>query len=296
MSKVLLLIFLLAFAIVLCGCVEPEPVNTEFKNQQKVQILGYSGDAMEPFISRDGKYLFFNSLNSEPVNTNIYYATPDEEGNFLLAGEVGGVNSVSLDAVASVDNQGNFYFVSARSYNPNAGRYSSIYSGYFGDGTVSDVALVPGNIDRKEEGWINTDAEISPDGKTLFFARSFFPGTAAIPQKSDIFIASNKNGQFAVAANSSQILQNVNTEENLEYAPSISSDGLELFFTRLNPRLETTIYVAKRSSVSGPFGRPERIDSVIGFAEAPSVSGDGKTLFFHKKDGPNFSIYRVSRE
>ncbi|MFQ6087920.1 MAG: hypothetical protein ACE5K0_03340 [Candidatus Methanofastidiosia archaeon] len=33
----------------------------KFKNPQKVEIIGYDGDALEPFISRDGQYLFFNN-------------------------------------------------------------------------------------------------------------------------------------------------------------------------------------------------------------------------------------------
>ena len=37
-----------------------DPVNTEWSHDQVVTIKGYSGDAMEPFISRDGAYLFFN--------------------------------------------------------------------------------------------------------------------------------------------------------------------------------------------------------------------------------------------
>ena len=43
----------------------PPPPST-FANPQRVTILGYSGDAMEPSISRDGRYLFFNSLNTTP--------------------------------------------------------------------------------------------------------------------------------------------------------------------------------------------------------------------------------------
>ena len=54
--------------------------------------------------------------------------------------------------------------------------------------------------------------------------------------------------------------------------------------------------VAKRNNTSEPFGRPEIIDSITGFVEGPSLSGNGKTLYFHKKDGSKHSIYKISRE
>ena len=34
------------------------PSSPEFTHPQRVAILGYDGDAMEPFLTRDGKYLF----------------------------------------------------------------------------------------------------------------------------------------------------------------------------------------------------------------------------------------------
>lgn len=41
-----------------------EPLTHEFGDPKRVEIIGYRGDAMEPFISRDGAYLFFNNLNA----------------------------------------------------------------------------------------------------------------------------------------------------------------------------------------------------------------------------------------
>ena len=42
---------------------------TAFGNPQRVTIQGYNDHAMEPFITRDGRYLFFNNLNDPAVNT-----------------------------------------------------------------------------------------------------------------------------------------------------------------------------------------------------------------------------------
>jgi hypothetical protein len=35
--------------------------------------MGYTGDAMEPFLSRDGELLFFNSLN-DGRDTSLFLA------------------------------------------------------------------------------------------------------------------------------------------------------------------------------------------------------------------------------
>src|SRR5882724_5144121 len=65
-----------------------------FSYPVKVSIAGYSDDIMEPFTSRDGKYLFFNNLNNPAItNTNIYYAERINDTNFEYKGEVKGVNS-----------------------------------------------------------------------------------------------------------------------------------------------------------------------------------------------------------
>lgn len=202
-------------------------------------------------------------------------------------GEVKGINSPSLDAVASLDSGNHFYFVSLREYEST---YSSIYSGIFQEGIVSGVRLMAGNVSKKKRGWINMDAEISADGKAFYFVNALFNG-GSMPASADISVAYNADGKFVVADNADLIFKNINTKD-LEYAPSISSDGLEMFFTRFTRR-ETKLKIlrAKRKNTSEPFGEPEIINVIQGFVEAPSITSDGKTLYFHKKDEGKFSIY-----
>ena len=52
-------------------------------------------------------------------------------------------------------------------------------------------------------------------------------------------MAVKENDEFIVTNNSDYILKNINTVDNLEYAPSLSVDLLELYFTRLNLNLST---------------------------------------------------------
>ena len=50
-----------------------------------------------------------------------------------------------------------------------------------------------------------------------------------------------------------------------------------------------------RSDRSQAFGPPERLAAVTGFVEAPSLSCDGTSLYYHRRDGADYSIYRVTR-
>jgi hypothetical protein len=276
----------------------------EFRNPQEVQIIGYDGDAMEPFITRDGRYLLFNRSNEPGVDTNLYYAERMEDGLFQFMGEIRGANATNiLDATPSMDREGNFYFVSVRSYSSD---YQSLYRGIFRDGTVSNVEAIPGNLSLRTLGWINMDVEVAPDGETLYFASADFSERleGMPPRSSDIRMAQRIDGQFVVAEDSELILQNINRTESLEYGVSIPGDGLEIFFTRTTPGLcgyQMRICRAVRDSDSEPFGKPEIIYAVLrgdacAFAEAPSVTSDGRVLYYTARQDSGYRIFMVSRE
>ena len=268
-------------------------VNDEFSDPQKVTITGYSGDAMEPFITRDNAYLFFNSLN-DGQDTSLYYATRVSDTEFTSQGKIGGVNGAQphLDAVASMDTGNHFYFITTRDWPAN---YHNVMTGTFSAGTVPAVARLDGDFYIESPGWIIMDGEISPDGNDFYFVNAHFSG-GAVPDRSDIGIARKSGSAFNKYANSETLMASVNTDRCLEYAPSISADGLELFFTRLRLcPIKSEILVAKRASASDPFGAPERIGAISGFSEAPSLSYDRTTLYYHMKENGVYVIYKVSR-
>ena len=133
-----------------------------------------------------------------------------------------------------MDKDGMLYFVSPRSYGKT---FSTLYRGRFKDGSVDGVELVPG-VSRKQPGIVNFDAEISADGKTLYFVDGQFAKDGPNPKSADIVIAVLDGKEFKRNPDSGAILKNINTQA-LEYAPAISTDGLELFFTRVG-KLPTT--------------------------------------------------------
>jgi hypothetical protein len=272
---------------------QPEE-STLYVKPEQVVIQGYEGSAMEPFISPDGRYLFFNNENDPRVDTNLYFAERIGRLGFRYLGPLPGVNSPALDAVPSIDEAGHFYFTSLRNY---AHTLNSLYTGDFDGTRVTGVHPVPGDITPKAPGIINMDASISADGRTLYISRAVFANGAAAPTRSEIMVARLRDGAFAIDPDSSRILRNVNTGA-LQYAAAISADDLELYFTRANLADQDPgahILVAARRSVSEPFGEPQRLSQLSGFVEAPSISLDGNELFFHKRAGSKFVIFRAQR-
>jgi WD40-like Beta Propeller Repeat len=272
--------------------VRPVPEYRAFGNPQRVTIRGYDGDAMEPFITKDGRYLLFNNRNDPRINTNLHFAERIDDLTFNYRGEIKGVNTAALEGVPSVDRLGNLFFISTRSYKETL---STLYRGRWTDGEVPDVQLVPG-VSLRQPGMVTFDAEIAADGDTLFVVDGRFTG-ADVPETADIAIAVRNGASFDRLPSGGDLLKNVNTTA-LEYAPAVSGDLLELFFTRLDRSgvLPTTVILrAARGSTKAPFGMPEHVSSATGFVEAPTLSSDGRSLYYHKREGERFVILRVAR-
>ena len=282
-----------ACALVIC-CVPPpaeapvQSTSDAFQNPQRVIIEGYTDDAMEPFLSRDVKYLFFNNLNEPTVNTNLHWAERIDDLHFKYRGELKGVNTPALEGVPSMDRDGNFYFVSNRSYDQTA---STLYRGKFSDGVISGVELVPG-VSLAKPGIVNFDAEISADGNTLYFVESEF-SMFGQPKSARILYARRNGNTFVRDPACASIMQSINTD-GLNYAPATSVSEREIFFTRAGPQ-GPAIYMTERASKTQPFQAPLRLAAITGFAEAPTLSPDEKSLYFHKKEDGHFVLYRVTR-
>jgi hypothetical protein len=54
--------------------------------------------------------------------------------------------------------------------------------------------------------------------------------------------------------------------------------------------------VAERTSAAVPFDEPRVLRALSGFVEAPTISIDGREIFYHKKVGEKFAIYRAERQ
>src|SRR5262245_43242683 len=100
--------------LIAASAASPAVAAGEFADPQPVAISGYQGHAMEPFISRDGRYLLFNNLNDPSENTDLHWAERVTPLSFRYRGKIEGANTDALEGVPTLDRNGTLYFVSPR--------------------------------------------------------------------------------------------------------------------------------------------------------------------------------------
>ncbi|MCU0607758.1 MAG: hypothetical protein MUF78_10160 [Candidatus Edwardsbacteria bacterium] len=301
-----LLLAALACAGLLAGCSDPPPVGPPvqpdtttvypaFGGEREVVITGYGGHAMEPFISGDGQALFFNSLN-DGDSTSLYYATRVSDTSFACQGEVGGVNGTPphLDAVASMDGSGRFYFVSTRDW---PGVLENIQAGDYAGGAVTGVAPVTGDFYVSSPGWLVMDAEIGRGGDLLYYCNARFSG-GAIPEEARLGVARRQGASFAKLAASDTLLGAINDTSYLVYAPASTADGRELYVTRMHKRMASTrICVSVRTDTARPFSAPRMLEISGSLVEAPTITADKRRIYYHKLAGDGkYHVYTMTRQ
>jgi Tol biopolymer transport system component len=258
---------------------------------QAVTLSGYAGIAMEPFVSRDGRYLLFNTSNDPAADTDLLYATRIDDLHWNYAGPVAGINTPALEGTPTMDDSGQLFFVSTRSYSQTS---CTVYSGRFTAGSVSDIQLVD-SICRHQPGIVNFDVDVDPSGTLMTFVDSQF-GPENQPTSAVLVMARWNGTQFVRTSDSATILAAVNSGV-LQYAPAISRDLLTLWFTRAASTSgadSPQIYRAQRSTTAQPFEAPVLVEGLGDFVEAPALSPDEKLLYFHRRDGATFNIHAVS--
>jgi hypothetical protein len=266
-------------------------VYPSFDSEINVSINGLTFDAMEPFISADGDVLFFNNLN-DGANTKLYYATKINDSTFNYIGEVNGTNQITppyLDAVADMDLANNFYWTSTRNYPVEL---NNLFHGTFNAGNVTSIGRVYGDFNKNIPGWLVMDHGISYNGQFLYYNNARLDNNNCQgPCETEIGIAQKVNDStFNQIPNSSSILQNINDTNYIYYAPCISSDDLELYYTRY-PRDTVTantlfeICVAVRSSPTGVFSIPTVLFSelISDLIEAPTLTTNKEIIYYHRK-------------
>lgn len=321
--KYFCVLFLLLYIALCFGCADDsENGNSDnqipdpgpyygFGNPQLVEIIGYPTDTyqnvQEPFISRDGQYLFFNSGEAEGKKDLLYAEWDSDQASFIFQGEIQGVNTASnLEANPTMDENFNLFFIS------NTAAPTWVSAGIFQPEAMnlSGTTTISGLPDIQLSGstaTVNMGVEISSDGDTLYFSRAVFLNAGQPDQEifaSDILFAEKIGDEFdydeTIAA---MTMNNINTDEDLEYAACISEDGLELFFTRLaydtiyDGIPDSQIMRASRANTSEAFSVPQPVDGIPNhskFVEAPTLYGD--TLYYHQFDDGVANLYKVTRQ
>jgi len=287
---------LIIVAALLLSCIndtgEPASKDIDYINAVEVTINGYKEDAMEAFISPDGTTLFFNSLN-DGNNTKLYYATKVNSNTFNFEGEVDGANesqSAQLNAVADLDALNNFYWTSVRDYPANI---NNLHHGIYTNGMVYDISRVQGDFYDTNPGWLVMDHGISHDGEFLYYNNARFDDSICIgPCETFLGIAQKSgNNQFTKTANSDALLQKINNSNYIYYAPCITMDNLELYYTRflkgtVSADTVVEICVSTRNTDTDVFSNPKVLFSSTlanGIIEAPTLITDKSVMYYHKK-------------
>jgi serine/threonine protein kinase len=83
-----------------------------------------------------------------------------------------------------------------------------------------------------------------------------------------------------------------------ECSPSVTQDGLELYFARPVSEILWVIHVARRATPDDPWGPAERLAELdqMGGCEEPCVMPDGKALYFSNGSTARPSIFLVERQ
>ena len=135
------------------------------------------------------------------------------------------------------------------------------------------------NSDKSERG-----LSISTDGLSLFFDSDQPDGGDY-----DLYVATREtiDALWEPAVNLGPIVNSPMTQN--EAHPSISSDGLELYFSGQHWQPNATgygqsdLWVTRRASLSDPWGVPENLGPLVNTASneaEPSISADGLSLYF----------------
>src|SRR5437867_11365694 len=111
--------------------------------------------------------VFDNRTDPGTPNVKIFYAKRINDTTFQYMGEVGNVNVPGhINFEMTLDNDNNFYFTRIE-VPPQPRGQPTLFRGKWRDGTVTDIAPVPGLT--QATGVINQDSTPSHDGQLLIF-------------------------------------------------------------------------------------------------------------------------------
>jgi hypothetical protein len=132
---------------------------------------------------------------------------------------------------------------------------------------------------------------LSPDELTIYFSSNRFAGSGFDSTNLMVAKRSLRTSTFGAPT----LLPSVNDDNN-DYGPTVTGDGLTLFFTRETAG-EGALFRSTRALVADPFG----VATVVHMRNSPvQVSGaflteNGSTVYFTERNGAIDSIRRAAR-
>jgi hypothetical protein len=144
------------------------------------------------------------------------------------------------------------------------------------------------------------DAAVNYTGDKLAYCNAWFNNCSfGMPCISALALAQKVNDStFSKLPNSASLLANVNDTVNfIVYAPQLSKDELELYYTRAPKNYPLTeICVAVRSNTNSAFSSPSVIYSPSdSIPEGPTITSDKSKLYYHAKSGGQYKLFLRKR-
>jgi Tol biopolymer transport system component len=238
-----------------------------------------SSDDGGPSMSPDGCTVYFHSNRAGGYGGwDLYVATreskDDEWARPVNLGAL--VNSSYLEGVPCISADGlSLYFNSNR-----PGGFGSYDLWMTTRATLSDLWGPPANLGPTvNRSSSDLNPNLSSDGLSLYFASSRPGGYGDL----DIYMTTRatKNGSWELPVNLGPAVNSPSPD----YQPSVSTDGLSLFFASERPGGygEVDIYMTTRATKNDPWGPPVNLGPPVNGSGAnftPNISGDSRILYF----------------
>ena len=270
-------------AVLLSGVVQGDLRRGYFTDIKPVPGLESPYRDECPSISTDGLTIYFGSdRGGGQDNRDIWMSTRptvvDSWGSPINLGAP--INSSPWDNTPHISPDGlTLYFNSRR-------------DGGYGDGdlyqatrnSTSEPFGEPVNLGSNVNSWVRDySPSVSPDELTIYFASSRSGG----PGGSDLYVTTRNSTSEPFGP--PQIVANVNTSVR-DANPSISSDGLTLFFDSwrpggTGPSALPELWVATRTSTDEDFGTPVNLND-FGLGSVVNVPTAAEFTPFISRDWP----------
>jgi len=224
------------------------------------------------------------AIPSSVANADFTLGEPANLGPTVNGSGAEGYPSISADGLS-------LYFWSDR-----PGGYSGGDIWVTTRASVSDPWGAPVNLGATVNSPVGqTTPNISPDGLSLYFASSRDRGGAA----ADLYVTTRAtlSDAWGPAVN---LGPTVNSSAGGQGGPSISADGLSLYFASDRPGGYgmVDLWVTTRATLSDPWGPPANLGRTVNsnaFEAHPSISADGLALFFEGGSGYPDDIWVTRR-
>ncbi len=196
----------------------------KWQTAKPVEFSGETWSDLDPFVSPDGKRIFFISTRTVPgaaadakPNMDIWY-TERIGQTWGEPKHVASVNSDFKEGTPVITRDGTMYFFSDREA---PGKINNIYVSKYVNGEYQSPSKLSAAINS---GASDTSPFISPDGKTLLFYSQRSGGEG----QADLYVSFWRKRNWQTPIN---LGKKVNTA-SFEYNPVPSRDGKTLYFGR----------------------------------------------------------------